>query len=58
MAKGRQSPESLEQLRRQLDQCWQDECDMDHLILRARQLRRWGRWRQARCLEQEVLPIV
>ena len=58
MAKGRQSPESLEQLRRQLDQCWQDECDIDYLILRARQLRRWGRWRQARCLEQEVLPIV
>ena len=58
MAKGRQSPESLEQLRRQLDQCWQDECDIDHLILRARQLRRWGRWLQARCLEQEVLPIV
>ena len=58
MAKGRQSPESLEQLRRQLHQCWQDECDIDHLILRARQLRRWGRWRQARCLEQEVLPIV
>ena len=58
MAKGRQSPESLEQLRRQLDQCWQDECDIDHLILRARQLRRWGRWRQARCLEQEVLPII
>ena len=58
MAKGRQSPESLEQLRRQLDQCWQDECDIDHLNLRARQLRRWGRWRQARCLEQEVLPIV
>ena len=58
MAKGRPSPEFLEQLRRQLDQCWQDECDIDHLILRARQLRRWGRWRQARCLEQEVLPIV
>ena len=58
MAKGRQSPESLEQLRRQLDQCWQDECDIDHLILRARQLRLWGRWRQARCLEQEMLPIV
>ena len=58
MAKGRPSPESLEQLRRQLDRCWQDDCDIDQLILRARQLRRWGRWRQARCLEQEVLPIV
>ena len=58
MAKGRPSPESLEQLRRQLDLCWQDDCDIDHLILRGRQLRRWGRWRQARCLEQEVLPIV
>jgi hypothetical protein len=58
MAKGRPSPDSLEQLRRQLDQCWQGDCDIDHLSLRARQLRRWGRWRQARCLEQEVLPIV
>ena len=58
MAKGRPSPEPLEQLRRQLELCWQDDCDIDHLILRARQLRRWGRWRQARSLDQEVLPIV
>ena len=58
MAKGLPSPESLEQLRRQLDRCWQDDCDIDHLILRARELRRWGRWRQACCLEQEILPIV
>jgi len=58
MAKGRPSPEPLEQLRRQLELCWQDDCDIDHLILRARQLRCWGRWRQAHALEQEVLPLV
>ena len=58
MAKGRPSPEFLDQQRRQLDQCLQSDCDIDHLILRARQLRRWGRWRQARSLDQEVLPIV
>ena len=58
MAKRRPSPDSLEQSRRLLDRCWQDECDIDPLILRSRLLRRWGRWRQARSLEQEVLPIV
>ncbi|MEB3246519.1 MAG: hypothetical protein VKJ63_01505 [Synechococcus sp.] len=58
MAKRRPSPDSLEQRRRLLDRCWQDECDIDPLILRSRLLRRWGRWRQARSLEQEVLPIV
>ena len=58
MAKGRPSPEFLDQLSQQLDRCWRNDCDIDHLILRARQLRRLGRWRLARCLDQEVLPIV
>ena len=58
MAKGHPSPESLDQLRRQLHRCWQTDCDIDHLILRARQLRRWGRWRQARSLDQEMLPFL
>ena len=54
----RHSPESQEQLRRQLDRCWKSECDIDPLILRARQLRLRGRRRLARGLDQELLPIV
>ena len=53
-----QSPESQDQLRRQLDRCWRSECDVDPLILRARKLRRHGRWRLARGLDQELFPIV
>ena len=52
------SPESKDQLRRRLDRCWRDECDIDPLILRARELRRQGRWRLARVLDQELFPIV
>ena len=48
----------LDYWRRWLDLCWNDECDIDPLILRTRLLRRWGRWRQARCVEQELLPII
>jgi len=33
------------------------ECDLDPMILRARQLRRQGSNPQARCLEQELLPL-
>jgi len=58
MAKSRHSSDSLDQWRRRLDRCWDDDCDIDPLILRTRLLRRWGRWRQARCVEQELLPIV
>ena len=58
MPTSRPSSDSLEQWRRRLDRCWDDDCDIDPLILRTRLLRRWGRWRQARSLDQEVLPIV
>ena len=57
MAQGSTSPNSLDQWRRLLDRCWNDDCDIDPLILRTRLLRSWGRWRQARCLEQELLPL-
>lgn len=40
-----------------LARCWQCDCDIDPLILRARQLRRWGAHGQALCLEQELLPL-
>ena len=33
------------------------ECDLDPMILRARQLRQQGSTPQARCLEQELLPL-
>ena len=58
MAQSRPSSDSLDQWRRLLDRCWNDECDIDPLILRTRLLRRWGRWRQARSLEQELFPII
>jgi hypothetical protein len=58
MAQRRLSHDFLDQLRQQLDRCWQNDCDIDPLILRARQLRRLGRFRLARCLDQELLPIV
>ena len=57
MAQGSTSPDSLDQWRRLLDRCWNDDFDIDPLILRTRLLRSWGRWRQARCLELELLPL-
>lgn len=48
---------SLAQRRQLLDLCWQLECDIDPMILRARQLRHQGAWPQAVCLEQELLPL-
>ena len=57
MAKRRPSPDSLEQRRRLLDRCWQDECDIDPLILRARLLRHQGHRLLAQGLEQEVTPL-
>ena len=43
--------------RRFLEQCLELECDIDPMILRARQLRHQGAWPQATCLEQESLPL-
>jgi len=36
MAKSRHSSDSLDQWRRRLDRCWDDDCDIDPLILRTR----------------------
>lgn len=43
--------------RHHLSRCWALECDIDPMILRARQLRHQGALRQARCVEQELLPL-
>jgi hypothetical protein len=40
-----------------LEQCWRQECDIDPMILRARMLRHGGWLPQARCVEQELLPL-
>ncbi len=45
------------QQRRHLNQCWVLECDIDPMILRARQLRHQGALPQASCVEQELLPL-
>jgi len=44
-------------LRRRLERALDLDCDLDPMILRARQLRRQGALPQARCLEQELLPL-
>jgi hypothetical protein len=41
-----------------LVRCWQLECDIDPMILRLRLLRSRGCLPQARCLEQELMPLV
>lgn len=38
--------------------CYQQVCDIDPLILRVRQLRHRGDFPRARCLEQELMPLV
>ena len=43
--------------RRHLERCWQQECDIDPMILRLRLLKRQGCLPQARCLEQELTPF-
>jgi hypothetical protein len=48
----------LEQQRRHLQRCWQCDCDIDPMILRARQLRSQGSLPQAACVEQELLPLI
>ena len=58
MAQRRFFSSPLDQQRDQLDGCWQLECDIDPLILRARVLPRRGEVNWAVGLEQEVLPIV
>jgi hypothetical protein len=40
-----------------LNRCWALECDIDPMILRARQLRHQGALPQASCVEQELLPL-
>jgi len=53
------NPQAWSSLRRRrfLEQCLQLECDIDPMILRARQLRHQVAWPQATCLEQELLPL-
>ena len=46
-----------ERQRRHLGVCWELECDIDPMILRARQLRHLGALPQASCVEQELLPL-
>ncbi|AHF64416.1 hypothetical protein Syncc8109_2077 [Synechococcus sp. WH 8109] len=58
MAQRRFFSSPLDQQRDQLDLCWQLDCDIDPLILRARFLHRRGEVNWAVGLEQEVLPIV
>ena len=40
-----------------LERCWQQECDIDPMILRMRLLRHQGALPQAACLEQELQPL-
>jgi len=49
------TPAELQQL---FERALNLECDLDPLILRARQLRHQGFTPQALCLEQELLPLV
>ncbi|GDX73082.1 hypothetical protein LBMAG39_15150 [Cyanobium sp.] len=46
-----------EELRQRLERAFDLECDLDPMILRARLLRQRGSNPQARCLEQELLPL-
>lgn len=48
---------STDELRQRFEQALALECDLDPMILRARQLRQQGSNPQARCLEQELLPL-
>lgn len=42
--------------RERFELAWQQDCDIDPIILRTRFLRLRGYWQQARCLDQELLP--
>ena len=48
---------NADELRQRFELALSLECDLDPMILRARQLRRQGSSPQARCLEQELLPM-
>ena len=48
---------TIDELRQRFELALSLECDLDPMILRARQLRRQGSIPQARCLEQELLPL-
>ncbi|MEB3327304.1 MAG: hypothetical protein VKI39_06310 [Synechococcus sp.] len=43
--------------RHHLSLCWAQECDIDPLILLARQLRRQGDLPRASWVEEELLPL-
>jgi hypothetical protein len=51
------SREPVQDPRGHLERCWLQECDIDPMILRLRQLRQRGSLPQARSLEQELLPL-
>ena len=56
----RLSERSLAELvegRQRFERAFDLECDLDPMILRARLLRQRGSNPQARCLEQELLPL-
>ena len=58
MAQRRFFSSPLDQQRDKLAGCWELDCDIDPLILRARVMHRRGEVNWAVGLEQEVLPIV
>jgi len=45
------------ELRQRFERAFDLDCDLDPMILRARLLRQRGSNPQARCLEQELLPL-
>ena len=47
---------AVDHWRQRFELAWDKECDIDPIILRTRLLRLQGRWQQARCLDQELLP--
>lgn len=48
---------SVQRQQLHLQRCWQGECDIDPMILRARQLRHQGSLPQAAWVEEELLPL-
>ena len=57
MARRHRTPGSTPQQRQLLENCWQEDCDIDPLILRARLLRHQGRRLLAQGVEQELNPL-
>ena len=47
----------LAERRSLLERCWQQDCDIDPMILRMRLLRHLGALPQADCLEEELQPL-